>query len=730
MEKDIQVFEPPRQTQLPDLSLGYQNYGGASSSPLREYWRILLRRKWWALGFLGITIGIALWSNAVATPIYQGTATLRVNLDTSAYVGPRDPMGSLYHDDDRIFETQAKMMQSRSLAKRVIKLLNLSSHPDFMIIEQEGAKKIPAEEAESGMVDTFLANLKVVPVRRSDIVRISYDSPDKDLAQKVPNIFTEEYMQFEIDCKNQSFAIIKRWLAQQLAQTGSIVEGSQRKLYAYGEAGEILSPEEKDNVIVTKYIELNGLMTKASAERIAKEAQHRQITKSGAAATPITNNPLVMDLRKQISTESAKVASLKKIYLPDHPKLMAEQANLQGLQARLNNEIQNTRATVEADYEAARRTENLITEALESEKLKVADLQKKLVQYKILKRDVETNEELYKGLLSRMKEASVASTMVASSISVIDPAEKPLFPYLPKTSRNLALAILIGTLGGVFLAFTIEHFDNSIKSAEVAERACQLPILGLIPQIRLKKELPFVGQEQQLVNRQPGLISYSNPKSVISDAIFMIRTAVLLSGPGNPPAAIMVTSPNPSEGKSTMSANLATALAMDGSKVVLIDGDLRSPCIHKLFNIPVSPGLTNMLTGTAALKDVIRQTEVPNLHIITSGPVPPNPVTLLGSTVFKDAMDYLRNEFQHIIIDTPPTVSMPESRILSPLVDGTILVLKHNSTPLESARIAAQMLRQVHTSLLGVVLNQVSFESLGYGSYYYYNYNKYYSNDA
>jgi polysaccharide biosynthesis transport protein len=722
MEKEIQVFEPTFQAQVPASSLDYFHYEEARSFSLRDYVQIVLKRKWWVLGFLAFSVGIALWINHFSTPIYQASATFRVSLDNSAYVGSQNNAMPFWRDDERVFETQAQVMRSRTLARRVIKLLKLQEHPLFATGKKEGAEAVPPETAESMIVDSFLGNLSIDPVRKSDLIRVSYSSPDKNLAQQVPNVFAEEYIQFEIDAKNQSFAQIRRWLGQQLTQLGDKVEVSQRTLYKYGENGEILSPEEKDNVVVQKFVELNGLLTKASTERIAKEAQYRQIEERGIAASPITNNPLVIDLRKQISTESAKVASLKKIYLANHPTFMAESANLAGLTARLNGEIHNIRATVRADYEAARRSENLIAEALEAEKKKVVDLQKHLVQYKILKRDVDANEELYKGLLSRMKEAAVASTMVTSNLSTIDRAEKPLYPFLPKKSKNLALAIILGLFGGVCLVFIIEHFDDSIKTAGEAETVCQLPMLGIVPFLKRNTGLALLGQDAGATGQERSLILYSNSQSMVADAIFGVRTSVLLSGPAGPPATIMVTSPNPSEGKSTISANLAISLAVDGRKVLLIDADMRQPSLHKLFTMPPSPGLSDAITGAAALPEAIRPTEIPNLSIITAGTTPPNPASLLGSEVFKDILKGLQDEFQHVIIDTPPTLGMPDSRILSPILAATILVIKHQSTSRETARGARLMLSQVHAKLIGIVLNQVSSQGNGYYS----RYSKYY----
>jgi capsular exopolysaccharide synthesis family protein len=627
----------------------------------------------------------------------------------------RDQFNPLFRDDERVIESHFEVLKSRSLAKRVITILNLENHPDFVIANE--ADKSDPDRKKSILIDKFLRNLFISRLKKTDLINISFSSSDPLTARNVANAMAGEFMQFEIDCKNQSFAHIKFWLEKQLEQLGQKVEGSQRRLYESGEAGEILSPEDKDNVIIQRYIELSGLLTKAGADRIVKEALYHEVKANGAGATPITNNPLVMGIRQEIARESAKVESLQKIYLPDHPKLQAEKANLNGLQARLTKEIQNIRTSVETDYEAARRAENLIMEALEKQKLKISDLQKKLVQYKILKRDVETNEELYKGLLSRMKEASIASTMVPSSVAVIDPAERPLFPFEPRPIRNLALGTIFGLLGGIFLAFIVEYFDDSIKTVEEAEQVCQLPMLGIVPDFLDRKLAP----ETRVTNL--GLITYYDQKCLIADSVQVVRTSVLLSAAGGP-ASIMVTSPNPLEGKTTIASNLAISFAMTGRRVVLVDGDLRRPFVHEIFDLELKPGLSELITGNVIYEEAIKPTPVPNLFIMTAGTIPPNPANLLGSKAFEDIIGRLHNEFQQIFIDSPPILGLPDSRILSSVVDSVIMVVRHNYTPRETARLSRQSLKQVNADMIGIILNQAAFHKRGYGGYYYY-YKKY-----
>jgi polysaccharide biosynthesis transport protein len=714
MEKDDQLQVLPNQPPMPAHVYRYAEEEQGLSFNVKDYFQILIKRKWFILGFLAASVTVAVLINLFSTPIYRATATLKAIKDNDAsVVGARDPVMPFFRDEDRVIETQFNIMRSRSLAKRVIKAMNIQNHPEFAAKSEPGGNKASSEAYEIDLVDSFLGKLKTDPVRKTDLIRISFDSADQNLAQQVANTIAEEYTQFEIDIKNQSYNHIKKWLEQQLVKLGQKVEGSQRKLYNYGDAGEILGPDDKENIIVQKYVELSGLLTKASSERVAKEAQYKQIKQKGGESAPITGNPLVLDLRKQYAVQAAKVASMRSVYLRDHPKLQAEEANLQILKSRLDHEVQNIRHSVQSDYETARKTENLLTEAVESHKQKVAALQKKLVEYKIMKRDVETNEELYKGLLSRMKEASVASTMVASNLAVIDPAERPLTPFSPRKTKNMAFAILFGLMGGVCLALLVEHFDDSIKTTEEGERVCHLPSLGLIPQIKAQSNLP------QLEGKSPGLLTHYSPQSVVADAIIGLRTAIMLSAAGSPPAVIMITSPNPQEGKTTMAVSLASSLATAGKKVVLIDADLRKPSVHKAFNMVPLPGLSDVLTGTASYDQVLQSTEIENLSVTTSGPIPPNPVALLESADFKAFVDYLRNEFQHVIIDSPPSLVIPDSRIISPCADSVIMVIKHNQTSRDSAKIALQGLTKVNANLVGFILNQVSMARGNYGAYYY-----------
>jgi polysaccharide biosynthesis transport protein len=562
----------------------------------------------------------------------------------------------------------------------------------------------------------------VTPVKNTFLVEVAYTSPDKELAQAIVNDLYREYLRFSMDTRQQSYVMIREWLEKELLTLAGKVETSQRSIYKYGREKDFLPLEGEDNVTVKKFVELNRLLTTAQSERMTREAQFQQIRDKGADAPAVINNPLLMQLRQALITQEAKVSSTKKIFGNNYPKLEAEKANLAELRSRLQGELKRTLTGIKADYQVALRAEKFIKEEFDLQKGKVEKLQDNLVQHQILKRDLQTNEQLYQGLLARMKEANVASTMMPSNTAIIESAVLPVDPFSPKKARNMVLAVLLGLFGGISLSFIIERLDNSIKTIEEVERVVRLPALGMIPMISTN------GKDAHGSYHSVALASYEQPKSMLGDSISHVSTALMLSLSGRPPTGIMITSPNAGDGKSSVSINLASSLAMTGKNVILIDSDMRRPVCHNAFGSLLQPGLSNHLSGSNSLEEIIQTTEVPGLFFIAAGTVPPNPVQLLSSPMLQDLMQRLRQKFQHVIIDTPPIISFPDGLAISSLMDGVLLVFKHHSTSREAGRLAAQMLHQVNANIFGVVLNMAQAAKIKYGGYYgYYKYyNKYY----
>jgi capsular exopolysaccharide synthesis family protein len=718
--------KPPAHIIPPAVFAGDYGSDAPGSFELGEYWHILRKRKWWAIGFFLVIVSLVGVYTFTKTPMYRASVLLQIIQDNpQAFVAERiDPFASLQLDMvGKFYETQYKLLTSKPLASKIIESLKLAENPLFQIPPEMAAKLTP-DQIRDAMAQQLLNDLHVNPVKNTYLVEVAYLSPDKELAQAIVNDVYREYLRFSMDTRLQSYAMIREWLEKELLTLAGKVETSQRSIYTYGREKDFLPLEGEDNVTVKKFVELNRLLTTAQSERMTKEAQFKQIRDKGADAPAVLNNQLVMQLRQALIAQEAKVSSTKKIFGNKYPKLEAETANLAELRSRFQGELKRTQTGIKADYEVALRAEKFIKEEFDRQKSKVEKLQDNLVQHQILKRDLQTNEQLYQGLLARMKEANVASTMMPSNSAIIESAVLPVAPFSPKKARNMALAAFLGLFGGISLAFIIERLDSSIKTPEELERVIRVPALGMIPMISLN------GKGAQGSYQSVPLASYEQPKSIVGDAIGHMSTALMLSLSERPPVGIMVTSPNPGDGKTSVSINLASALAMTGKRVLLIDADMRRPVCHKALGLPMQPGLSNFLTGSASLEEIIQTTMIPGLFFLAAGTVPPNPVQLLGSPMLQDLRQRLYQEFQHMIVDTPPIVSFSDGLTISSLVDGVLLVFKHHVTSRESGRLAVHLLHRVNANVFGVVLNMAQSEKVKYPGHYGYDkyYNKYYKN--
>jgi capsular exopolysaccharide synthesis family protein len=352
-------------------------------------------------------------------------------------------------------------------------------------------------------------------------------------------------------------------------------------------------------------------------------------------------------------------------------------------------------------------------------------MQDNAIRYNILKREADTNKELYKGLLQRMKEAGVSAGITASNIQVVDRAELPRTPFKPNKRLNLLLAVVVGLFLGVGLAFFFEYLDNTVKTPEDIEQLIRLPSFGMVPEISYHRRKQLESGTSYPVE----LITFGHPKSMLSEAYRNIRTSILLSFSEKPPKRIAITSPNPAEGKTTTVINTAISLSQTGAKVIIVDSDLRKPRVHKVFNEDNGVGLSNFLSGHTGLESIIKNTEIPNLYYIPAGPIPPNPSELIGSNLFKNMVDSLGEQFDHIVFDSPPVLGFADSIILSTIVDGIIIVALGGKTPRETLQRAKEVLYQVNGKILGVVINRVDIQRSEYG-YYYYRYHYYYGKEG
>ena len=709
--------------------IDYYDVEPENRTHLRDLFHILLKRKWWVIGTLLGVVAAATLVIFIMTPIYKATTMLQITQENSGPslgdVGDALSFLKVGQDAGKFQETQYNILTGRGVARRVIKALNLQDTPEFKAVAAK-YPDAPLEQVESYMIDLFLDKLVVNEVKDTYLMQVAYKSQDRELSKKIIDTLGREYMQLVIDSRAQSFALVKDWLFKQLGQMTNKVQASQKKLFEFGQKHDFYSLEDSDNVIIHKYIEMGSLLTKAQSERLAKEALYRQIKEKGPDAPQIASNPLIMNLRQELVSENAKVSGMNRTYLPGHPHLQVEQARAGEIKGRLGGEVQRLTKSIKAEYEAAVRAEDFLSQAFEEQKGEVTKLQNNLVDFAILKRDAQSTEKLYKALLERMGETTIASTMVAGTVGVIDPPEAPFDPYLPKPLLFWALSGVMGLFLGVGTAFIVEYMDRSIKTTEDVERVVQLPSLGVVP-LCVRDRNNTTGQTsgkrglltwmrdrrgQTIPQEDLDMMMVKYPRSAMAESIRHLRTSLMLSVSGGPPEAIVVTSPHPGEGKSTVSLNLAIALAQDGHRVVILDCDLRRPRLHQVFHLDNVPGLTSYLTGNTSREAILKHTEVSNLFLIPAGPIPPNPAELLNSQTYKNFLQELRREFDHIIIDTPPTLGFADARVVALQADGVLLVAKHQSTSREAGRLARQFLSQVNARMLGMVLNQFGSSDL------------------
>jgi len=419
-----------------------------------------------------------------------------------------------------------------------------------------------------------------------------------------------------------------------------------------------------------------------------------------------------------------------------YPKVTELSNQLKQVRTAIETEKKNLLEKMRDEYLAAAQRENLLESAFNQQKQEANKLNESAIEYTVLKREAETNRQLYQDLLQRLKEAGVSAGLRSSNIRVVDIARIPTQPISPNLHRSLALGFLLGLGLAIGLALALESFDNTVRSIEEISTVTALPALGTIP-LQLANKDPL-GKRALTISadveksRMPDLVTYERPKSEAAEAYRALRTSILLSSFGAPPKVILVTSAMPQEGKTTISSNSALVLAQGGSRVLLVDADLRRPGLEKLFGIKSHKGLSTLISGSCKVEDAILPCpEVPSLWILPAGPIPPQPAELLGSTVMKQHIARWHDEFDHIILDTPPCLSVTDAVLLSPEADRIILVVRSGVTTRPALRRACDLLVQVNARVMGIVVNALDVHSVdGYYNYYGRYSDQYYSEES
>jgi capsular exopolysaccharide synthesis family protein len=735
---------------------------------LLDYWRVLVKRRWTILAFTFAVVVITAIATWKAHPIYRATIKIQIDPEQQNVLPFKDSqeIGSTYAQSQEYLQTQFKILESKTLAERVIRVLNLDTNQSLMQgpTSSEKSKTMgwirdifglndkdknetamnpaTAEERKfAGLLNIFKSNLSTSPIRNSRLVDVSFNARDPHLAADVANALADQYIRMNFETKYQSASLAARFMNEQITDLKAKVEKSEESLVRFSREHDIYEISDKENVILQKLSDLNKALTAAQADRIQKESVWKIIQQAGPGNFPdVLRNDLIKELEKGLATLKMQQSKLAASFRPGWPELDRVTEQMAEAETQLALERKKAIRNVETEYHTSIQREKLLSEALVAQKAEANNFNQNSIQYNILKRQVDTEKQLYDGLLQRMKEAGVSAGLQSNNIHIVDPARPQRNPYSPNKPLNLSLALAIGLVLGVCFAFGVEYLDNSIKTPDDIDRFIKLPALGVIPS--LASLAPSSNHHKQLLSATEGkipkgiisskaveLISYQDTKSVMSEAYRNLRTSILLSsGSGHPPKSLVVTSSQPGEGKTTTTVNLAIILAQTGGKVILLDCDMRNPRTHRVLNLENVGGMSAFLSGNSDMSSLIQQTDIPNLFAITAGRVPPNPAELLSSTRMKQGLLLLGEYFDHILIDTPPVLSVTDARILGTMADGVVLVIKGGATPKEAVRRTKRLLQEVHAHLIGTLLNNVDVHSADYYYYakYYYGYGRKY----
>jgi polysaccharide biosynthesis transport protein len=716
---------------------------------LRDYLRTVQKRKYTVLLVFVVVFTVVLIKTLTDTPQYSASTQVLIEksdptpiLSNYAY-SPFDP---------EFLETQSHIIKSTPVAQKVVRLLDLEKSYDSFSRQQglslpffesilgwgtslketvqsvfgaspsatspdagEGAVKTRSKA--DLLADMISGSIVVTPVRDTKIVSINFTSSSPELASLVTNTVAKAYIEQILEMRMQSSGYSIGWMTKKAEEERAKLDKAEKAFQDYVRASDIVTIEDRLAILPQKLSELSQKLTLAQAKRREVEALYTKISgvsnhmETAESLSVIANNPTIQSLNQQLLKTEQNIMELSKRYGQKHPVMKAAVPELEMLRQKREREIAQIIKSVGNELELAKSAEEDFNRLLSETKAQTVNLNERFIQYGMLKREVDTNRNLYDALVAKVKEQNVTEKTQTVNVWVVEEAKTPEFPSKPNKQRNLLLGLILGLFGGIGLAFFLDYLDNTVKLPEDVEERLGLPVLGIVSLLKDK-------------NLRPEKMMMDDGKSAFSEEYKTIRTAVQLSSYDSPPRTILVSSTSPQDGKTTSVINLAVAMSQTGKKVLLIDADMRRPSIHGIFELDNTRGLST-LVASGDDKDVVHKGPVENLYIMPSGPVPPNPSELLGSDRFKSLLQALSKKFDLILIDSPPMLSVADGLIISKQVNGSIIVARSGKTTHEAAYKVIKTLHSIDAKVIGVVINAADMKKSGY--YYYYNNYSYYS---
>jgi capsular exopolysaccharide synthesis family protein len=695
--------------------------------------------------FLLVLLGVTI-RTYTTTPMYRATTSVLIEEDRTATVAGFNTQAPTDYsqDPEPYYQTQLRILTGRELATRVVEKLHLENVPEFngqgprrtglaavlhtMTEQAKGAVRQatgaaeptqapPAKPSVADLANAFLGSVQVEQVRGSRLFNVSVVSSDPSFAARAADMLATEYVQFNLEYRTDATRKSLDFLAGEIAKQQKKVEDSERAMAEYRETNNALSLEDRQNTVVASLNQVNDQYTRVRTERIQKEALYNQIKSlplaSVADAPAVSSNPAVQSLRTRLAELQRQKVQLNERYGPKNPQVIENENAIVDTTRQLQSALGAAIEAIRSEYETARATEARLANELKQSQGAAIDLNRKNVGYTVLEREAQSNRGIYEALLQRQNELQIVSNSGGNNVRLMDRAVVPGSPFTPDVRRNY----MLGTLAGLLLAFglvlAIDYLDDTVKTPEDITRRLKLPFLGLVPAVR--------------GNNHP-LLSQEVPHE-FGEAFRALRTSLVFSSGTEGTRVIALTSAQPLEGKTTTACNMAIALAYGGSRVLLIDADMRRPSVSRTLGIENDIGLSHLLTGQATARQAIRRTSVQNLWVMTAGMTPPNPSELLASDRMKTLISNVQTgPFDWVLIDTPPVLAVTDAVIIAPWVSGVVFVIGSEMTQRRLAERAVETLLTSRPHVLGAVLNRVDIirNKYYYSRYYGYKYKNYY----
>lgn len=688
-------------------------------TPVQRTVLLLRRHAWTIVACTLITTSLCLLLAARQPKLYCATADLAIYRDNQPAVSLNKDYTPDIADLDEYsvsLETQLHILQSRTLALGVVRKLRLDQDLDFnrksrSLSSSASDQTSSVSEVESAASDTLLSRLTVHPLKDTRVVEVSFTGSKPEQDAQIVNALVDDFIEDSIRSRYESATRAAKFLSGQLADLRAKVTDSQEKLVAYEREHDIVGVDEKQNVVTSKLDDLNKQLTQAEADRIDKEALYQTIVAGSLDQIPENkNSETLQSLRLHEAELKNEYAQANTIYGPNHPKVLELNNRIKAMDTSIQAELKRREGKAHEEYLASLKREQKLREAFNFQKVVANRLSESAIQYGLLKRDVDSNRQLYDNLQERMKEAGVAAGLRSSNIRLIDAAEPPVSPVSPNLRRSGSIGLFLGFLLSAAVVGFKEGINRSLRDPVEVETFTAMPSLAVIPFRETHKALGESAARD--------VACLSQPRSAVGEAYRALGTSILLTTPQL--KVLLVTSPLPNEGKTVTAMNVAVVLAQQGKRVLLVDADLRKPTIHRQFGIGGDAGLSNILLNTALDTNPIQIDRMPNLFVLGAGPAQPMPAELLGSGRMQGLMNSWREQFDFVIVDTPPVLAVTDAIRLSRDADSMLLVMRSGSTTRDALGRTCDLLNQARIPVLGIVVNAVNLRSAGpyYYSYY------------